>query len=146
MKVIGGSMADGYCCVAMRDLVQSGDFVLHSHALALRFPGNSEGDVMFLHLDRCPKCGQRIELDIGEKPATSAAPQACGGEVRTRRWENYLMVIAGLFGVGIFIFLQLAFGIVSDLLDAGAAVAQQQCNVLYTMGNVPMYSCGSEMP
>jgi hypothetical protein len=54
-----------------------------------------------------------------------------------------IVIIAVLLGAGIHIFMQLAFGIMSDFFGFGGttAVVEQQCSVLYTIGNAPMYSC-----
>jgi hypothetical protein len=55
----------------------------------------------------------------------------------------HVMVVAGILGVGLFIFVQFAFGMLSDFMDWNLAEAAEQCKVLYTSGNIPMYSCGT---
>jgi hypothetical protein len=131
----------------MRGLMDSGDIVLHNSTLAFRYFGAPVGEEKFFDLEYCPKCGQRIV--VGRHSVTVASvppvarPPAPVAEAKVKSRDNHVMVVAGLLGVGLFIFVQFAFGMLSDFLGWNIAEAAEQCKVLYTSGNIPMYSCGT---
>lgn len=151
MNVVVEPKVDEYCCDSMRGLVQSGDVVVHNTALVLRYASLSAGEERFFDLVHCPKCGQKIELNAGRQPVSVTVPSVAppklppipvAKEARVRSTGSYIVVIAGLLGVGLFIFVQFAFAMLSDLMGWSVAETAEQCEMLYTAGNIPMYSCG----
>ena len=150
MKIMIAPKVDEYCCDSMRGLMQSGDVVLHNSTLALRYASLPVGEERFFDLIHCPKCGQKIELNAGRQAVSVTVssvapaklpPMLVAEKARVRSRDNHVMVIAGLLGVGLFMFVQFAFGMLSDVLGGNVAEAAEQCKILYMTGDVPMYSC-----
>lgn len=145
MRVVVIPKVEEYCCDSMRSLMESGDVILHNSTLAFRYP-TVLGEEKFFDLEYCPKCGQTIS--VGRHAVTMAPMQTAGlpvpvAKTKTKNRDNYMMVVAGLLGVGLFISMQFAFGMLSDFLSWNVAEAIEECKVIYTSGAIPMYSCGT---